>query len=133
MRSQAMSIAEKTTGNTVFSIGTDFEYNSEDDDGSEEEKNSPRGQILFEGLDLLNRTKEKGNERNDESSEEQSKNTVKEDLEYKMEQARRGNEMIDSEDEEYQDARESDDDGDDEEWESTSANNQLSFTRQAPA
>jgi hypothetical protein len=75
-------------------------------------------------LDLLNRTKEKGNERNEESSEEQSKKTVKEDLEYKMEQARRENEMIDSENEEYQDARESDEDGDDEEWEGTSANNQ---------
>ena len=96
-----MSIAEKTTGNTVFSIGTDFKYNSEDDDGSEEEKNCPRGQILFEGLDLLNRTKEKWNERNEESSEEQSKKTAKEDLEYKMKRAQRENEMIDSENEEY--------------------------------
>ena len=131
MRSQATSIAEKTTGNTVFSIGTDFDYNSEDDDGSEDEKNSPRGQILFEGLDLLNHTKEKGNERNEESSEEQSKKTAKEDLEYKMERAQRENEMIDSENEEYQDARESDEDIDDEEWEGTGANNQEELQEEA--
>ena len=130
-RSQAMSIAEKTMGNTVFSIGTDFEYNSEDEDGSEEEKNSPRGQILFECLDLLNRTEETWKERNEESSGEQSKKTAKEDLEHKMERAQRENEMIDSENEEYQDARESDEDGDKEEGQGILANNQEELHNEA--
>ena len=123
-RSIAMSLAEKTTGNTVFSIGTDFEYISEDEDGSEEEKNSPKGRILFEGLDLLNRTQETRKERSGESVEEQSKKTAKEDLEHKMKQAQREDEMIDSENEDYQDARESDEEGDKEEGEMNLANNQ---------
>ena len=123
-RSQARSIAEKTTGQTVYSIATDFKYNTDDDEGSEEEKNSPRGQILFEGLDLLSRNEETRKESNEESLEEQLKKTAKEDLEHKMELAQREDDMIDSDDGDYQDALDSDGDGDDEEEESNSANNQ---------
>jgi hypothetical protein len=113
-KSQARSIAENTLGNTVFSIGTDFEYNSEDEEESDDEKNNTGGKLIIEGLDMVSRHGDKRERNTDETLDEQSKKTAKEDLEHKMEIARREDNMIDSDDDddEFMDAR-SDTDEDD--------------------
>jgi hypothetical protein len=80
--------------------------------------------MKMDRLDLLNRTEETWKGRNAESLDEQSKKTAKEDLEHKMELAQRENKIVDSEDDEYQDAMECNEDGDEEEEEVILANNQ---------
>ena len=105
-KSQAKSVAEKTWGNTVLSMCTDFEYNSEDEEGSDDEKNNTGGKMIIEGLDMVISHGDKREGHNDEILDEQSKKTAKEDLEHKMEIARREDKRMDSDDDddEFMDA-----------------------------
>jgi hypothetical protein len=111
-KSQARSLAENTLGNTAFSIGTDYEYTSEDEEASDEENNNIGGKMIIDGLDMVSRHDNKREGYIDEALDEQSKKTAKEDLEHKMEIARREDKMIDSDDDddEFVDALDTDED-----------------------
>ena len=130
-KSQARSIAENTLGNTVISMGTNFEYYSEDEDGSDDEKNNTGGKMIIEGLDMVISHGDKREGHNDEMLDEQSKKTATEDLEHKMEIARREDKIMDSDDDddEFMDAwdTEEEDKGDVDEFSSEQNKDDLRY------